>query len=267
MINRVDPKSVEFLKSSPNISIENTSGKGHYVFIMHCDKEPFSNVDLRLALKYAMDRETMLAQVLQGFGSVGNDFPINAAYDLFPETIEQRPYDPDKAKFHYQKSGHSGTVLLRTSDVAFPGAIDAAVLYQQAAAAAGIQIEVQREPGDGYWSNVWNVQPFSTSYWGGRPTQALMYATAYLSTADWNDTKWKRPEFDALLTKVRAELDTAKRKDMFTEMATMVRDDGGLILPMFNDFIDAISTDVQGFVRDRAGEMSNGYASQRVWLA
>ena len=267
MINRVDPKSVAFLKSSPNITIENTSGKGHYVFIMHTDKEPFSNVDLRLALKYAMDRETMLKQVLLGFGSVGNDFPINAAYDLFPDTIEQRAFDPDKAKFHYEKSGHSGSVLLRTSDVAFPGAIDAAVLYQQSCAQAGIQIEVQREPGDGYWSNVWNVQPFSTSYWGGRPTQALMYATAYLSTADWNDTKWKRPEFDALLTKVRAELDPAKRKDIFTEMAMMVRDDGGLILPMFNDFIDAVSTQVQGFVRDRAGEMSNGYASQRVWLA
>ena len=205
--------------------------------------------------------------MLLGFGSVGNDFPINAAYDLFPDDIEQRPYDPDKAKFHFEKSGHSGSVLLRTSDVAFPGAIDAAVLYQQSCAKAGIEIEVRREPGDGYWSNVWNVQPFCTSYWGGRPTQALMYATAYLSTADWNDTKWKRPDFDKLLTQVQGELDQAKRKQIFHDMALMVRDDGGLILPMFNDFIDAISTQVQGFVRDRAGEMSNGYASQRVWLA
>jgi peptide/nickel transport system substrate-binding protein len=59
-------------------------------------------------------------------------------------------------------------VLLRTSDVAFPGAVDAAQLYQQSAAKAGIKIEIKREPGDGYWSEVWNKQPFSMSYWGGR---------------------------------------------------------------------------------------------------
>ena len=52
-------------------------------------------------------------------------------------------------------------MLLRTSDVAFPGAVDAAQLYQQSAAKAGITIEVKREPGDGYWSEVWNKQPFS----------------------------------------------------------------------------------------------------------
>src|SRR3546814_17270293 len=64
---------------------------------------------------------------------------------------------------------------------------------------AGIEIEIKREPGDGYWSNVWNAQPFSTSYWGGRPTQDQMYTTAYYSEADWNDTRFFRPDFDKLL--------------------------------------------------------------------
>ncbi len=71
-------------------------------------------------------------------------------------------------------------MLLRTSDVAFPGAVDAAQLYQQSAAKAGITIEVKREPGDGYWSEVWNKQPFSMSYWTGRPTQDQVYSIAYL---------------------------------------------------------------------------------------
>ncbi|MBN8489575.1 MAG: hypothetical protein J0M20_17830, partial [Burkholderiales bacterium] len=81
-------------------------------------------VDLRLALKYAMDREAMVQTVLQGYGTVGNDFPINKAYDLFPEGIEQRAYDPEQAASYYKKSGHSGPVLLRTSDVAFAGAVE-----------------------------------------------------------------------------------------------------------------------------------------------
>lgn len=265
-INRVDPKTVDMLKRAPTVEILSTSGRGHYVFIMHCNTAPFDNNDLRLALKYAMDREAMVETVLGGYGKVGNDFPINSTYALFPEGIEQRAYDPDKAAFHYKKSGHSGPVLLRTSEVAFPGAVDAAVLYQGSAQKAGIEIEVKREPGDGYWSNVWNVQPFSTSYWGGRPTQDQMYSTAYLSTADWNDTRFLRPDFDKVLLEARAELDEGKRKDMYRDMAMMVRDEGGLILPMFNDFVNAAQKSVKGYVHDIGNDMSNGYVATRVWL-
>ena len=266
MINRVDPKTISFLKRSKNISIENTAGRGHYVFLMHADKEPFSNLHLRLAMKYAIDREVLVKQILRGYGTVGNDMPINTAYPYFPDSIEQRTYDPDKAKFHYKKSGHDGAVLLRTSNAAFNGAEDAAVLYQQQAAVAGIQIEVKREPADGYWSSVWNVQPFSTSYWSGRQTQDQMYSVAYYSKADWNDTKWFRPAFDKLLLEARAELNGERRKELYTEMGTMVRDDGGTIAPMFNDFIDAISTNVGGYVRDPNGMLSNSFAPLRTWL-
>ncbi|MGK6315169.1 ABC transporter substrate-binding protein [Neorhizobium sp. DT-125] len=265
-INRVDPKTVALLKRAPTVEILSTSGRGHYVFIMHCNTAPFDNNDLRLALKYAMDRENMVKTILGGYGKVGNDFPVNSTYALFPEGIEQRAYDPDKASFHYKKSGHSGSVLLRTSEVAFPGAVDAAVLYQQSAKKAGINVEVKREPGDGYWTNVWNVQPFSTSYWGGRPTQDQMYSTAYLSTADWNDTRFQRPDFDKLLLEARSELDEAKRRDMYRTMALMVRDEGGLILPMFNDFVNAASKKVKGYVHDIGNDMSNGYVATRVWL-
>jgi peptide/nickel transport system substrate-binding protein len=267
MINRVEPKIVSLVKRIPGVTIENIAGRGHYVFIMHTDTAPFDNVDLRMALKLAMDREKMVKTILRGYGTVGNDMPINSAYPLFSDDIPQRMYDPEKAKFHFKKSGHSGKVLLRTSDVAFPGAVDAAQLYQQSAKAAGIDVEIKREPGDGYWSNVWNKQPFCESYWGGRPVQDQMYSTAYLSTADWNDTKWKRPAFDKLLLAARAELDTARRKAIYREMGMMVRDDGGLICPMFNDFIDARSDKLAGYVGESNGELMNGFAGIRCWIA
>src|SRR3990170_113959 len=208
----------------------------------------------------------MVQKILGGYGTVGNDTPMIKGYPLFDDDIEQRVYDAEKAAFHYKKSGHSGPVLLQTSDVAFPGAVDAAQLYQQSAAKAGITLEVKREPGDGYWSEVWNVQPFSASYWGGRPTQDQMYTTAYYSKADWNDTKFFRPDFDKLLLAARAELDQSKRESMYREMALMVRDEGGLILPMFNDFINAVTNKVQGYVHDVGNDMSNGYVATRVWL-
>jgi peptide/nickel transport system substrate-binding protein len=267
MVNRVEPKIVDLVKRIPGVTIQNVSGRGFYPFNMFCDTAPFDNNDLRMALKLAMDRDEMLQTILRGYGTVGNDFPINAAYPLFPADIEQRKFDPEKAAEYYKKSGHSGSILLRTSDVAFPGAVDAAQLYQQSCAKAGITIEVKREPGDGYWSEVWNKKPFSLSYWGGRPTQDQMYSTAYVSSADWNDTRWKRPEFDKMVIAARGELDVDKRKKIYHDMAMMMRDQGGLIVPFFNQYIDASGKGVEGWVSNPAQEMCNGYALAMCWLA
>jgi peptide/nickel transport system substrate-binding protein len=265
-INSVDPKTVNLLKRAPTVEILKTSGKGFYSFLMHCDTAPFDNNDLRLSLKYAIDRQAILDKVVGGFGKLGNDYPVNENYALAPEGIEQRAYDPDKAAFHYKKSGFDGAIVLRTSDAAFPGAVDAAVLFQESAKKAGITIDVKREPEDGYWTNVWNVQPFSATYWGGRPTQDLRYSTSYLSSADWNDTRFKRPDFDTMLLQARSELDEAKRKALYAQMAVMVRDDGGLILPVFNDYLNASTKAVKGYIHDIGNDTSNGYVASRVWL-
>jgi peptide/nickel transport system substrate-binding protein len=93
-----------------------------------------------------------------------------------------------------------------------------------------------------------------------------MYSTAYLSTAEWNDTRFFNERFDNLLIEARAELDQARRREMYHEMGMMVRDEGGLICPMFNDFIDATGQRVQGWTPDPNGEMMAGYALSKVWL-
>lgn len=267
LINRIDPKVAGLLDRAPNLSVKSVAGRGHYVFIMHVDTAPFDNNELRLALKYAINRQEMVDKILRGYGSIGNDMPINKAYPLFDDSIPQRTYDAAKAAEHYKKSGHDGSpIVMRVSDGAFPGAVDAAALFQQSAQAAGIPLEIKREPNDGYWSEVWNVQPFCASYWGGRPVQDQMYSTAYLSSADWNDTRWKREDFDAKLLAARAELDEAKRKSIYSEMGLSIRDEGGLILPMFNDFVDGVSNNVGGWSEDPNDQMMNNLASVKCWV-
>lgn len=266
MIDRVPPRTAGLVARAPNINVYSKSGPGHYVFIMHCDTAPFDNNDVRMALKYGINRQEMVDKILFGYGSVGNDTPINASYPLFTPA-EQREYDPDKAAFHMKKSGYDGAILLRTSDNSFPGAPDAAALFQQSCGSAGIALEIKREPNDGYWSEVWNKQPFCTSYWSGRPTQDSMFSTAYLSTADWNDTRFKNEKFDQLLLAARAELDEAKRKQMYADMSTILRDEGGLICPMFNDFVDAVSDQIGGWQEKTAGfGLMNLYAPVKTWI-
>ena len=266
MINRVEPKVVHLIKRLPGVTLHTVAGKGYYPFNMFCNTKPFDNNDLRMALKLAMDREGMLKTILRGYGSVGNDFPIDKAYNLFPTDIPQRTFDPDKAKSLYKKSGHDGPIVLRTSDVAFPGAVDAAQLYQQSCAKAGIDLKVMRVPGDGYWSEVWNKQPFSTSYWGGRPTQDQMYSVGYISSADWNDTRFFNKKFDKVIVQARGELDEDKRKQLYHDAAMIIRDEGGLIVPMFNDFIAAAGKRVGGWVDDPNQEFSNLSAMIRCWV-
>ena len=267
LISRVDPKIVDSLKGDAGVVIERAAGPGHYVFIMHVDKAPFDNNDLRMALKFAVNRQELVDKVLGGYGSRGNDFPINAASPLFDDSIPQREYDAAVAADYYAKSGHDGSpILLRTAPGAFPGAVDAANLFAASANAAGIPLQVKVEPDDGYWSNVWNVEPFCASYWGGRPVQDQMYTTAYLSTAEWNDTKFKNAKFDELLLAARGELDTAKRKGLYTEMAYIVRDEGGLILPMFNDWVEGRRAEVGGWIPDPQGTLMNGTALSKCWL-
>ena len=93
-----------------------------------------------------------------------------------------------------------------------------------------------------------------------------MYSIAYLSTADWNDTRFKRPDFDKLLGQARSELDEAKRGELYRAAALMVRDEGGVIIPIFNDFINASLKKVKGYVHDVGNNLSNGYVATRVWL-
>jgi len=268
MINRIDPKVAKLLGRSPGIQVKNVSGRGHYVFIMHCDTAPFDNNDLRLALKFAVNRQEMVDKILDGYGGVGNDTPINAAYPLFDESLPQREFDLAKAKEHYAASGHDGSPIeMLVADTAFPGAVDAAALFQQTAEAAGIPLVIKRVPDDGYWSDVWNVKPFCASYWGGRPVQDQMFSTAYLSTADWNDTRFKREDVDALILQARSETDLAVRKEIYSKISKLVNEEGGTICPMFNDFIDAHSDTIMGWENNPNYEMSGGFASAKTWFA
>jgi peptide/nickel transport system substrate-binding protein len=144
-IDRVDLKTVAQLKRNPRIKISETAGFAHYVAPMDCRVKPFDNNDVRLAIKYALDRQQIVDKVLLGHGSPGHDNPIaqGVPYAIVPKS--KHAYDPEKAKFHLKKAGMSDLKIdLSTSDAAFAGAVDAAQLMADSARAAGISINVIR---------------------------------------------------------------------------------------------------------------------------
>jgi len=244
-MNHVDLKTAHILAGQPGIKLSEVTGTQHYTVPMNTTLAPFDNNDVRMALKYAVDREAMVKSILSGHGQVGNDHPIAPANRYFAADLEQRVYDPDKAKFHLKKAGLSELAVdLSAANTAFGGAVDAALLYAANAAAAGIKINVIREPDDGYWTNVWMKKPWTMSYWGGRPTEDWMFTVGYAAKGDWNETFWSNDRFMSLLVSARSELDDAKRRAMYHEMQSIVRDDGGAVVPMYANYVDAHSDKV-----------------------
>jgi peptide/nickel transport system substrate-binding protein len=239
-IDRVDLKTLDRLKRNSNLSILEVAGYGHYVFSMNVTAPPFDNVDVRLALKYAVDRKEVAKKIFFDHATLGNDDPIARSIKYAIDPQPQFTYDPEKAKFHLQKAGLSSLkVDLSAADAAFAGCLDTAVLYREHAAKAGIEINVVREPNDGYWDNVWMKKPWTASYWSGRPTCDWMFSTGYAADSAANETFWKNPRFNHLLMAARSEAEDSKRAGMYAEMQQLVHDDGGVIALVFNNYVSA----------------------------
>jgi peptide/nickel transport system substrate-binding protein len=265
--HRVPPKLAALIQKNAKLEMVRAPGGWHSVISMMHDRAPFDNKDLRLALKYAIDREQIVKALFSGLATVGNDHPIPKTDPYWNPDIPQIKYDPDKAKFHLKKSGLSAPPLvLQASDAAFSGAVDSAVLFQQSAAKAGIKIDIKKEPPDGFWDNVWLKGPFVTSYWGGRAAATQMLAVGYAPDAPWNESHYKDPKFAELLTAARAETDEAKRRPMIYEMQQLLHDDGATIVDVFKDWLDAHSKNVGGHTPHGGFDNDNGWICEKAWL-
>ena len=266
-INRVDTSSIDLVKAVPDLEIVQSHGGYHTIFAMRTDTAPFDNPDLRKAMKYAINREQLLKSLFNGYGTLGNDHPIPASDPYFNTELPQTQYDPDKAKFYAKKAGISTvSAPLSVSDAAFEGAVDSGSVFQANAAAAGINFTTKREPNDGFWDNVWLKAPFCESYWVGRPAATQMLTVAYKSTAAWNETGWKSETFDKLLSEAKAEVDEAKRKPLLFELQKMLHEDGGAIIPIFKDYVEAHNKKVKGHTPHGNDELDNNLIAEKVWI-
>ena len=269
VIDRVDLQTVGLLQRAPGIQVLATSGTEHYGFPMDTRAAPFSDNNVRQALKYAIDRQELVDKILFGYGEIGNDHPIGRSNRYFAADLEQHAYDPDKAKFYLKEAGLDNLAVdIHVADAAFAGCVNSALLYSEKAAAAGITINVVREPNDGFWSNVWMVKPWSATYWGGRPTEDWMFSTTYARGAPWNETFWDNDRFNELLVMGRAELDDEKRREIYFEMQDLVSNQGGIVIPMFGQYVMAHSDRVAHPDQVSALWTLDGFrAVERWWFA
>ena len=104
-VDEVDLKTVSFLKRMDGVEIDEAASASYASLPMRMDMAPFDNHDVRMALKFAMNREEWIQKIRRAFATIGNDHPIGSAMPFHACDIEQRPYDPDQARHHLKKAG------------------------------------------------------------------------------------------------------------------------------------------------------------------
>jgi peptide/nickel transport system substrate-binding protein len=255
---RVDPKSIPIIEGAPNTAMANSPSSRHLSFPMVSDRPPTDNRDFRQAMRLLLDRKAVLDNIQKGYGLLGNDTPISSLDPYFCEDIPQRDIDLDKAKFHLKKAEmDGGTIDLRTSESAGGvQSIDIALMMKENAAKIGFNINFIREPADGYWSKVWlNPSfPFTGSNWFPRVTADIRFSSTYISGVEWNEAFWSNERFDELVKMARGVKDGPERREIYCEAQQIMWDEGGSIIPLFTDWLDARSTKLGGHRKHPVGE-------------
>lgn len=263
----INPRSMRLVESQGDGFVLSKTTSGNYTNLnMRLDMEPGSKRDFVEGMKYLVNREQIVKSALRGLGEVGNDQPVSPANFYHNPDLRPHAFDPEKAKFHFEKAGMLGQSIPVVASDAANSAIDMAMIIQASAAEIGLKLDVQRVPADGYWDNYWLKAPIHFGNINPRPTPDILFSLLYSSEAPWNESQYKSEKFDKMLIEARGSLDQEKRKAIYNEMQVMVASEAGTIIPAYISNVDAITAKLKGLEANPLGGQM-GYAfAEYVWL-
>ena len=265
LVGSVNPRSLARVAGTPGFAVFKTQSGQYTDLVMRKDIGPGANPDFVLAMKYLFDREQMRKTIALDQAVVGNDQPVDPTNRFYFAGLPQRPFDPEKAKFHLKKSGITGAVPVVASPAALYS-VEMALVMQQTAKDVGLDLDVKRMPADGYWANHWLNSPVGFGNINPRPSADILLTQFFKSDAQWNESRWKNDKFDQLLVAARAETDLAKRKQMYADMQTMISNDAGIGIPLFLSSLDAHTTKLKGLSPIPLGGLMGYNFAENVWL-
>ncbi|MGB7206098.1 MAG: ABC transporter substrate-binding protein [Anderseniella sp.] len=245
-LGNLPPKAIEQVEAAPGKEIWSLKSGAYINLAPRQDMAQSGNEHLFKAMQYLMDRQRLVKGVYKNQAVAGNDHPIAPAYFDHSPDIPQRELDPDKAKFHWEKSGLGNTVVPVTAAEVAPGAVDQCLFMQREGKKIGANFDVKTVTTDGYWGSVWLKDPICVASWNMRPTANIMMTLAFKGDAAWNETRWKNDKFDSLLVEARGITDPAKRKQAYHDLQMMIHEGNGQSIPIHRNYVDAAATHVKG---------------------
>lgn len=266
LIAGINPRSIRQIKATPGYEIFETKAGYYTDLVMRQDADPSRNPDFMMAMKHLFNREEIKTAVFRGYAVLGNDQPIDPTNRYFNKDLPQRPFDPDKAKHHFLKSGVGTTPVELFTSPAAPGSVEMGVLLQEAAKKIGLNIDLKQVPAAGYWSNYWMKKPLGFGAINPRPSADILLTLFFKSDANWNESGWKNEKFDQLVLAARGEADEAKRKAIYGDIQGIVRDHCGIGIPVFITLLDAHTSKLKGLSPIPVGGFMGNAFAEHVWL-
>ncbi|MER5865945.1 ABC transporter substrate-binding protein [Kitasatospora sp. NPDC002040] len=244
------------------IRLRNSAMQG---FVMKTDRAPFDDPRVRQAFFLIADRQELVDGALSGAGETGNDlFGKGAQY--YPSELPQRTQDLAQARALLKQAGREGlTVTLDTSPVA-AGFVEAAGIFKEQAARAGVTVEIAVGNKDTYWKDILDGGVFASYRSGALPLESH-FSQRLLSRSTTNATHWRRPDFDELYLQAQSTRDQAARSALYQRMQRRLHDEGGFLIWGFADWIVATAPKVRGVATDAPANTLDWARFDRIWLA
>ncbi|HTE84368.1 MAG TPA: peptide ABC transporter substrate-binding protein [Dehalococcoidia bacterium] len=264
-INQVQVGNLKRIQADPKMSKElfKYPSVGTWYVVPSVTIPPFDNLNARLAVAHAIDRDKIVNSVIQGTGEVTYTFNPKGTPFFNPNTYDQyTKYDPKMAMDLLKGTPYEGGKNWPKITLTNINAGDA----PNAAADAIIQMlkdnlgmTIDHETGD--------RQPINQKMYNGQVQ--LMWISWLLDYPDANDTNflvfygktatghrqtWKDDQYDALVTKAAGELDPQKRIQMYQQADEMIAKQGVATFVYNSYYWDLRKPWVVGLPKNKAGQ-------------
>ncbi len=225
---------------APKLSI--TPGACTYYYGLNVEQEPTNNADLRLALSYAVDRESIVDNVTKGGQTPAQWFTLpglNAA-----PTLETNPdlgiwYDPDLAQEHLQaymdEMGYASaeeippmSLVYNTSEA---HAAIAQAVQQMWKEELGVDVQLTNQEFQVYLDSRRDFNIYRAG-WCLDFTDADNFMTEMTTAAD-ADNHYSNPEFDELVDTARRLTDQDERRDLYAQAEDILVLQDAAIIPFY----------------------------------
>jgi peptide/nickel transport system substrate-binding protein len=212
---------------------------------------PFKKQLVREALNYAINRQAIVKLAYQGNATPGASFmPYKMQY--FDSGITPYPYDPAKAKQLLAQAGYPNgfsTFLITVSgDVA--GQAEAVVVKSELAA-VGIKVDIQSyELLTAYDKEDNGHSQMGERYWTNDiidPDEVATFGADCKGGANAFNSYWCSSEATKLVNDARAELDPAKRQQMYSQVQQIVYQQSPFIVTDYSPYRYGVGDWVHGF--------------------
>ncbi|HEY8908932.1 MAG TPA: ABC transporter substrate-binding protein [Desulfosporosinus sp.] len=209
------------IKEFPNQTVKTVALTTQYIGF-NLNKAPFKdNLNLRKAVAYAVDPQSVIDTVLEGISTVANG-PLPAGMPGYDKDLKAPTYDKAKAKEYLAKAGYpdgKGLPAIQYSYNFNQQNQKVAEAFQGQLKEVGIQTELKNIEWASYIKSLQSgdSQMFRLAWGADYPDPddflGILYSKKQFGAN--NDTFYSNPEVETLLTQALTETDTAKRNVIY----------------------------------------------------